>query len=267
MKRPVTLLLLATVVICSCAQGPEGKEQPEYGAYFEAFNVEGAFVLYNLNADAYVVYNRARCSQQFIPASTFKILNALIALETGVIADENEVIAWDGVDRGYAPWNQDHDLRTATEHSAVWFYQELARRIGRDRMQHYVDAVGYGNRDISGEIDSFWLEGGLRISPDEQIEFLRRLYADDLPFSARSMTIVKDIITLEETDDYTLRAKTGWAQRVHPQIGWFVGYVEKDGDVHFFATNVESATPDEHFGSSKVEITKEILRDLQVIER
>ena len=158
-------------------------------------------------------------------------------------------------------------MRTATEHSAVWFYQELARRIGRDRMQHYVDAVGYGNRDISGEIDSFWLEGGLRISPDEQIEFLRRLYADDLPFSARSMTIVKDIITLEETDDYTLRAKTGWAQRVHPQIGWFVGYVEKDGDVHFFATNVESATPDEHFGSSKVEITKEILRDLQVIER
>lgn len=240
-------------------------EDPSLGAHFDAFGVQGAFVLYDLNQNTYLYYNRARCDERFIPASTFKILNALIALEVGAVADEDEAIPWDGVDRGYDSWNQDHNLRTAMQHSAVWFYQELARRTGREKMQQYVDAVGYGNQDISGAIDTFWLEGGLSISPNEQIDFLKRLYFDDLPFSERSLEIVRDIIVLEETDAYRLSGKSGWAQRVEPQIGWLVGYVERDDNVYFFATNVESAAPDERFGNSKFEITDKIIGDLGLL--
>jgi beta-lactamase class D len=255
--------LFALVLACACSQAPD--QQPEFGGSFEERRVEGAFILYDLNEDTYVRYNAGRCAQRFIPASTFKPLNALIALEVGSVADENEIIPWDGVDRGYAPWNQDHNLSTAMQHSVVWFYQELARRTGQDRMQHHVDAVGYGNQDISGQIDSFWLEGKLRISPEEQIAFLRRLYERDLPFSDRSMAIVRQIILLEQTAEYELSGKTGWAGQVDPQIGWFVGYLERDGNVYFFATNVEKDKSTESLGRMSQQITREILAEIDLL--
>jgi beta-lactamase class D len=257
------LALLALVLACACSQAPD--QEPAFGAHFEERGLEGAFILYDLNADTTVRYNAARCAQRFIPASTFKPLNALIALEAGSVADENEVIPWDGVDKGYASWNQDHDLSTAMQYSVVWFYQELARRTGQERMQHYVDAVGYGNQDISGQIDSFWLEGGLRISPEEQIAFLRRLYEGDLPFSDRSIAIVRRIILLEQTAGYRLSGKTGWTSRVDPQIGWFVGYLEREGNVYFFATNVEKDESTESLGQMSQQITYEILGEMGLL--
>jgi beta-lactamase class D len=256
-------VLLALMVVCGCSQALGGES--EFGQYFAEHGVEGAFILYNWNEGTYVRHNAERCAQQFIPASTFKVFNALVALETGVVADENQVIQWDGVDRNYAPWNRDHNLKTAMEHSVVWFYQELARRVGRERMQHYIDAVGYGNQDISGEIDSFWLDGGLRISQEEQIQFLGRLYEGDLPFSDRAMDIVREIIVLEETDEYKLSGKTGWTSRVEPQIGWFVGYLEEDGNVYFFATNVEREETSESLGWVSLEITRKILEELGLL--
>jgi beta-lactamase class D len=132
-------------------------------------------------------------------------------------------------------------------------------------MQYYVDAVGYGNQDISGKIDSFWLDGALRISADEQVEFLRRLYRNDLPFSERSMKIVRDILVLESSDTYRLSGKTGSVWRVGPAyIGWFVGYVEEAGNVYFFATNIESANPDAN-GIKATEITQDVLQSLELI--
>ena len=263
MKKTDVFVLLALVVVCGCGKTSDG--EPEVGPYFEERGVEGAFLLYDSHEGTYVRYNAERCAERFIPASTFKVLNALVALETGVIADEHEIIPWDGVDRGYIPWNRDHNLKTAMEHSAVWFYQELARRVGRERMQHYVDAVGYGNQDISGEIDSFWLEGELRISQGEQIEFLERLYEGELPFPDRTMRIVREIIVLEETEAYRLSGKTGWASRVEPQIGWFVGYLEKDGNVYFFATNVEQPESTESLGWMSLEITRQILEEMDLL--
>lgn len=263
MKKIGVYALLALVVVSGCGKVPGG--ELDLGQYFEAQGVEGAFILYDSNEDTYVRYNAERCAERFMPASTFKVLNALIALEMGTIADENEVIEWDGVDRGYAAWNQDHNLRTAMAHSAVWFYQELARRAGRERMQHYVDAVGYGNQDISGQIDSFWLEGELRISPEEQIQFLRRLYEGDLPFSDGTMRVVREVIVLEETEEYALSGKTGWASRIEPQIGWFVGYLERDGNVYFFATNVEREASAESLGVRSLEITRKALEWMELL--
>lgn len=219
----------------------------------------GTFVLYDLNKNQYSRYNPDRCADRFIPASTFKILNSLIGLETGVIPDENYVIQWDGTSYSIPSWNQDHTLKTAIQNSVVWYYQELARRVGKEKMQFYVDAASYGNKDISGQIDSFWLEGGLRISADEQVEFLKRLYQNELPFSARSMAIVKEILVLEKTDSYQLNGKTGSGQRIAPHIGWFVGYLETNGNVYFFATNFDSLERD---GLTSGSIAKEISRSI-----
>ncbi|MEM9304534.1 MAG: class D beta-lactamase, partial [Pseudomonadota bacterium] len=178
-----------------------------------------------------------------IPASTFKIPNSLIALETGVIRDEHAVFTWDGVERQIASWNRDHDLASAIRYSAVWYYQELARRIGPERMQTWIDRMGYGNRDISGGIDRFWLDGGMRISPREQIAFLHRLVHDRLPVSPRSQAIVRRILVQDYDGPGALYGKTGWAVRTTPEVGWFVGWFERGDDRWFFATRLDIEAP------------------------
>jgi beta-lactamase class D len=259
----VLLLVLALLAASPAAQAADA-ERGDLGRHFAAYGVTGAFVLYDPGADTFTFYDRERCHQRFIPASTFKIVNALIALETGVAGDENHPIAWDGVKRGVSAWDRDHTLKSAFAASAVWYYQELARRIGPERMQHHLDKLAYGNGDIAGGIDRFWLTGGLRISPLEQIALLVRLHRGQLPFSARSQDIVKSIMIQRQGEGYTLRAKTGWAQ-LDQDIGWYVGYIEKGGDAYFFATCVTSAPGNKDFARSRQEITTLILRDLGIM--
>lgn len=237
------------------------EEERNFKKYFDEYNQTGSFVLYDLNNNKYIRYNPERCKQRFIPASTFKIFNSLAAIETNAVKDENDTIKWDGVKRFYSEWNKDMDMKHAFRYSAVWFYQELARRIGEEKMQQMISKNGYGNEDISGGIDLFWLEGGFRVSPDEQIEFLKKLHKNELKFSDRTMEIVKRIMIYEKSDDHIFRAKTGWGARFKNQIGWFVGYIEKDDNVYFFATNVESEEPGEGY-VSRIEITKKILAEL-----
>jgi beta-lactamase class D len=192
----------------------------------------------------------------------------LVALETKAIADENVVIPWDGVVREFPLWNQDQTMRTAFTRSAVWFYQDLARRIGKERMTKYIQAAGYGNQDISDKIDSFWLNGNLRISPEEQIKFLVRLYQEDLPFSPAVMKTVKDIMIIERKDAYTLRGKTGWGRDVEgvKNIGWYVGYIERDHNVYFYALNFENQDPSFDLIPIRKKILFDTFRDLQLIE-
>ncbi len=259
MKKFSVLFLLAVVNSISYPQ-------QDFTRYYDEYGVKGSFLLYDLNKGEYICYDSVRCSEQFIPASTFKIFNSLVSLETGAVADENEIIKWDKVERDFKSWNQDLNMRLAIKYSAVWFYQELARRVGEERMQHYIDTGGYGNRDISGGIDRFWLDGKLRISQYEQIEFLKKLYNDSLPFSERSMNIVKDIMLNEDTLGYKLRAKTGWAMRIKMNIGWWVGWVESpNGNVYFFANNIESENPTENFIKGRIEITRKILKELNIL--
>jgi beta-lactamase class D len=252
-------LLISLLILRIAGAGERYEERADFGKFYEDHKIAGAFLLYDLKADRYLVYNRDRAEQAFVPASTFKIFSSLVALETAVIADENEIFKWDGVDRGIENWNRDHNLRSAFKFSAVWFYQELARRIGPERMQSYIDKVGYGNRNINGGIDRFWLDGELRISLEQQIAFLLRLYQNQLPFSKRSLELVKEIMLIEETSEYRLRGKTGWSNKV----GWFVGYLEQNGSVYFFANNVEMKQAED--APARIEITKEILRKLNLL--
>lgn len=187
--------------------------------------VQGVVALLDDDAQTARCSDLARCEQPFVPASTFKIPNSIIGLETGVIPNADFELPWDGVERPIPAWNHDHTLRTALRDSAVWYYQELARRVGKDRMQVWLHKLAYGNEQSGDRIDRFWLDGPLAVRPVEQLEFLRRLARKRLPISARTRDIVLEITQLGELDGKILRGKTGWAQPHQPnEIGWFVGF-------------------------------------------
>lgn len=236
-------------------------------------NTTGAFVLSDLKNIQNIRYNTERCNQRFSPESTFKIPNSLIALETGVIKDENVITTYDKEKHpkeAWWPttWTQDHNLSTAIKNSVVWYYQEIAKQVGKDKYNKYLKQFQYGNEDVSGAIDQFWLSSSLKISPNEEVEFLKRFYKGELPVSKRTTDIVKDILIMEKTDDYKLSGKTGLSSQQDDgkRLGWFVGYLEKKDNVYFFATNLED-TSREALIPKRVEITKQILRELGLLEQ
>ena len=245
-------------------------DRPDLGRFFAG--VEGTFVLLDAQTGQATRYNPERASTRFLPASTFKIPNTLIALETGVASGPDFPLTRDSTvtpRQAWWPavWMQNHTLRTALPNSVVWYYQELSRRIGSERMQSYVDQFQYGNRNISGGIDQFWLTGGLRISPEEQVKFLQRFYTGQLGVSERSTSVAKELLVLEETPRYRLSGKTGWAglgKPDAPQIGWLVGYLERGEKVYFFATNIDIRTSED--AQARLAITKAILGELGLLE-
>lgn len=239
--------LFAAVLLCcllpACAgmkSGPPAmNERPAWGRFFQAAGVEGTLVIVKDGSGKTLVHDAKRASEGFLPASTFKIENACIALETGVVSGPDEVFTWDGVKRSVEAWNKNLTLREAFAVSCVPVFQEIARRIGEERMRKYVKASGYGNMDISGGLDTFWLEGNLRIRALEQVAFLKRLKHELLPFSKRTMDAVKDVMVSMKGEGWTIRAKTGWATKDKPGVGWWVGWVERGADVWYFALNID----------------------------
>ncbi|MBU7585209.1 MAG: class D beta-lactamase [Nostoc sp. TH1S01] len=235
------------------------------GSSFKELGIEGSILIYDQNNKKFYQHNASRNSTAFLPASTFKILNSLISLETGVIKDEIAVLTWDGIVREFPTWNRDTNMRQAYKDSTVWFYQVLARRVGHERMQQFINQVGYGNRQIGTpeQIDKFWLSGPLQITPKQQIEFLQRLYRRELPFSQRTFDLVQDIMIFEKTPNYSLQAKTGWATSIKPNIGWFVGYLEQNNNVYFFATNIDMK--DATDVPKRIEITRRSFKALGLL--
>ena len=276
----------ANLLICSlffsCSTS-FGEHHPEWKKYFDDEHVTGCIEIYDLQHSKFIDYNPDRCSQRFIPASTFKICNSLIALETKTIPDTSYVIHWDSVERNISSWNHDQTLTEAFHNSCVPCYQQIARKVGMDNYRNYLNRLHYGNMLTGTAVDSFWLNGDLRISCDEQIEFLKDLYTYQLTLSKRTVDLVKGMMVMERNSDYTLSGKTGWGmmqgdsafsvsqQKNFPNmknIGWFVGYVEKGDNVFFFATNVESPNPvPDNWTQIRADITKKCLIDLGIIPK
>jgi len=234
---------------------------------------DATFVLLSGDDGLVTRYNPVRARRRFIPASTYKIPHALIALETGVAPDADFKLPWDEKTRPATgfwtdSWSQDQTLRSALRNSVYWYYQEIARRVGSTRMQFYLDQFDYGNRSMGGGLDQFWLHGDLRISPDEQVEFLRRMYAGELGVSERSTEILKDLLVLEDTEEYRLSGKTGTAGLSPGRaLAWLVGYVEVDDRLSFFALNVEGDEVWDRWGlpEERLALVRSILRRLSVI--
>ncbi len=234
----------------------------DFGTVFKELGIEGSIIIYDASNNKFYEHNSPRNSKAVFPASTFKILNTLIALQTGVIRDDVSVLTWDGIKRDIDVWNQDTNLRQAFKNSTVWFYQVLARKIGHERMQKFVGQVGYGNQTIgpAENIDKFWLEGPLQITPKQQIAFLQKVHDGKLPFSQRNLDLLKDIMIMEQTPNYTLRGKTGWVTSTNPKIGWFVGYLEQNNQVYYFATNIDM--PDIKLAAARIQVTRRCLQML-----
>lgn len=215
------------------------------------------------NADGEIlVYNMELDTMRFTPASTFKIVNSLIGLETGKILDENMLIKWDGVKRSNAEWNADMDMKQAFKVSNVGYYQEVARRIGADTMQHWIDTLAYGNGTIGESIDSFWLNNTLKVSPDEQLGFMKRLYFDQLPFRKSVQQTVRNVMLQEDNTAYKLSYKSGWGfDEQNNSIGWLTGWIEENRHVYFFVTLVKSKDPKVDMKAVRLAITRDILKE------
>lgn len=240
---------------------------------FRDCGVEGSITLYNYQQKQWIYSDRADARKESLPASTFKIVNLLIALETGVVKDENEVIKWNGqkdtTRYGDRPETyRDLTVKEAFQLSAVWVFIEMAKKIGRDRYADYLKRCHYGNGNLSEPGDDFWNFGPLAISPVNQVEFLIGLYEAKLPFSKRNIDLVKAILLTEQTDSYRIHAKTGWSRLDGRDTGWWVGYLEREGNVYFFATRIGKprSSYQPNFGACRKEITKDILRQLNAIK-
>lgn len=260
MRLLLSFFLLAASASCSVNKA---KNETALATYFDSRGVEGCFTMFN-NADGRVtVYNMQLDTQRFSPASTFKIANSLIALESGVAPNEQHMIPWDKVERANPDWNKDLTLTQAFRVSAVPYYQELARRIGKDTMQRWLDSLQYGTTKIQSPIDSFWLNNDLRISADEQLGMMKRLYFDQLPFSKRSQQIVRDMMLQEDNTQYQLSYKTGLGQDAQGMpIGWVVGWIEENRHPYFFVTLVRAKKASTDLTAMRMEITKDILAHL-----
>lgn len=213
------------------------------------------------SADGKVKYqHNVNDQESFIPASTFKIPNTLIILEEGLIKDQFEVIKWDGKEREYTQWNKDQTLKSAFQYSCVWCYQHYARQLGDKKYHTYLRKFDYGNILTGSDVARFWLDGELRISVKEQINFLRKVHAEELPIQKSHIKTLKDIMLSEEHKSYTIWSKTGWSGK----DGWFVGYLVTDNKTWFFANHIEiHKKSDLEF---RKKLTMETLRILNIVQ-
>ena len=221
------------------ATATETVARPDWQRHFDAHGVQGTFVLFEPANDRSLVLDEPRARRGYLPASTFKVANALIGLEVGSIADEKEVFPWDGKPKLRAAWERDQTLASGMRESTVWMFQEVARRTGKRRMKEWLERLDYGNKDITGGIDLFWLQGGLRVSAVEQVDFLRRLSEGALPMTQRSQRLVRNVLVREKTRAHTLYGKTGTSGAVKNPVQWWVGWIERKGrPTAYFAMNL-----------------------------
>jgi beta-lactamase class D len=256
-----------TVPASPAVSWADGGRAPELSAAFGS--TPGTIVVVDGRTGREARHDPERSRRRMPPFSTFKVPNSLIALETGTIPGTDYRMRWDSIRdprrSSFTGWYRDHDMRSAMRGSVVWYYKEVARRIGPGRMRAQLERIGYGNADISGGIDRFWLDSSLRISAEEQVKFLRRFHAGEL-FSPRATQAVKDILVLEDSAEYRLSGKTGGGTTDGHGLGWLVGYVERGDRVYFFATNVDGRDYDA-IADRRHEVTRAALRELGVLPK
>ena len=232
----------------------------EIPALFNQENKQGVFVTFDGQHIESYGNDLKRAKTEYIPASTFKILNALIGLQHHK-SNTTEIFKWDGQKRSFPMWEKDLTLAEAMQLSAVPVYQELARRIGLSLMQSEIKRIGYGNTKIGTVIDQFWLQGPLKITPEQEVKFVYQLAQQQLAFDQDIQAQVKTMLYVESRGQTKLYAKSGWGMDVEPQVGWYVGWVEQpDGKTTAFALNMQMNTQDDPM--QRKQLTLDILDKL-----
>jgi beta-lactamase class D len=258
------LLLTWLALLAFPAWAGDWEEHSRVGELFREAGLEGTFVVLDVGADRYIGHNRQRAETRYIPASTFKIANALIGLSSGVVASVDEKLPYLGPPNPFmAAWARDMGLREAMPLSNVPIFQELARRTGLERMRQALEILGYGNAAIGDKVDEFWLHGPLMISAVEQASFLAHLAGGSLPLPADAQQDVHDITLLERGENWELHGKTGWQNAPGPGVGWWVGWVRQDQRIYAFALNLDIREPAD--ARQRVDLGKASLRALGLL--
>lgn len=271
MYNNYSVLIASSIMLLVASCSPDNiKRDNSLKKHFDENKVEGCFALMNNATGKFTVYNFERYRDSaYLPASTFKIVNSLIGLQTGKIVNDSMVIKWDGQKRWNEDWNKDLNMYDAFRLSAVPYYQEVARRIGKDTMQYWLDSLKYGAQSltalfkIKSPVDSFWLDNTLKITPDQQLGLVKKLYFNELPFFKVNQEMVKNAMLFENKTTHRLGYKTGWG--VTPKnhaLGWVVGWIEENNHPYFFVLNIESANNEIDLKTVRMKMLKNILTQL-----
>lgn len=263
MKIFAYLLVAASICFSACTTNNVTNDD-SLKKYFDENNVAGSFGLFDNGQGHFTIYNRKTFRDSaYLPASTFKIVNSLIGIEIGRVKDDSTVIKWDGVVRSNPQWNQDLSMYNAFRLSCVPWFQELARRIGKDTMQRWIDTLGYGRRytkPVINKIDTFWLDNSVKVTPDEQLGLVKKLYFDQLPFQKRTQRIVREMMLMESNANYGLSYKTGWGYTEDGRsIGWIVGWIEENKHPYFFVLQIASTGKPLDVSAVRIKMLKDIL--------
>jgi beta-lactamase class D len=247
------------------ASVPSYAFHPEWKTKLESSKMTGGVYVFHPKDNSWNVSDSVQLHQSFMPASTFKVITSMLALELGLVKDENEVLPWDKVVTDKPNWNHDMNMREALKLSTNWFYEGLVEEIGKDRMKQWLDKMEYPCNSIEDK-DKFWIEEGFEVTPQEQIVFFKRIHDNQLPFSQRTLDITKSIMLRYDTLGVRVYAKTGWGTPPKQNIGWYVGWVEKGDEINYFATCIQQPDPNsENFGAMRIELTLDALKSLNIV--
>jgi beta-lactamase class D len=240
---PIIPLLFA-----ACSQN-NVTEDDSLRKYFDSAKVKGSFGMFDNGAGHFTIYDLPRFrDSSYQPAATFDILQSLIAIQTGIIKDDTAILF------------SGQTLLQAFQSNDEKDFRELAPRIGKDTLKKWIDSLGYGNKDISGSLDAFWLNNHLKITSDEQLGLMKKLYFDQLPFFQHTQLLVRRMMQAENNANYQLRYKSGrGTMEDGHSVGWIVGWIEENKHPYFFVLNLESPRTAMDIRNTGVSIVKSIL--------
>lgn len=240
---------------------PEKVSVTDLSACFDGF--EGSFVLYDLKADTWIVHDMDRAVSRVSPNSTYKIYDALFALEEGIITPEDSFMAWDGTTYPFEEWNTGQDLHSAMRSSVNWYFQNNDGQLGASAVKDYVRKIGYGNENTNADLSSYWMQSTLKISPVEQVTLLTALYHNSFAFARKNVDAVMDAICLSSSENGSFYGKTGTGRVDGRDVnGWFVGFAETGDNAYFFSVNIQGDA--DASGSRAAEIAGAVLADLSI---
>lgn len=275
--RGVILSALLAVLLMSCAPvlftsafASDDYRFQEYGKNISELDLSkafqgytGSFVLYDTSSDSWSMYNKKNAAKRVTPNSTYKIYDALLGLESGVITAEHSHMAWNRKPYPYDSWEADQDLNSAMRNSVNWYFQAIDAQADWDSIKAFLQKIEYGNQQIGSDLELYWTDFSLKISPIEQIELLKKFHDNAFSFEPQNIAAVKDAIRLSSTKEGSFYGKTGTGRVDGRDVnGWFIGYVEKAENVYYFAANIQGEAG--ATGSRAAAITASVLSDLQI---
>lgn len=279
-SRGIIIYLLISILLLGCSPVLSLHASAQENYYFDDTdksisyidlssvfeNYDGCFVLYDTTLDSWTISDKEAASERVTPNSTYKIYDALLGLESGVITPEHSHISWNGEDYPFDTWETGQNLKSAMQNSVNWYFQSIDSQIGFDSIKTYLREIRYGNQSTSNDLDLYWTDCSLKISPIEQIQLLKKFHDNEFQFFSPNIIAVKNAIHLTTTAEGSLYGKTGTGRIDGQDVnGWFIGYIEKPGNVYYFATNIQGKSG--ATGSKATEISLAALSDLNLWEQ